>query len=56
MGGLIALMLAANGFARAAVLMSPAPTRGIPALSVAIVTRMAPRTAATKTVLIVLIC
>jgi pimeloyl-ACP methyl ester carboxylesterase len=41
MGGLIALMLAANGFARAAVLMSPAPTRGIPALSVAIATRMA---------------
>jgi pimeloyl-ACP methyl ester carboxylesterase len=34
-------MLAANGCARAAVLMSPAPTRGIPALSVAIATRMA---------------
>ncbi len=41
MGGLLALMLAANGLARAAVLMSPAPSRGIPALSVAIVTRMA---------------
>jgi non-heme chloroperoxidase len=41
MGGLVALMLAATGFARAAVLMSPAPSRGIPALSVAIVTRMA---------------
>ncbi|MEO5818121.1 MAG: alpha/beta hydrolase [Gemmatimonadaceae bacterium] len=41
MGGLLALLLAANGLARAAVLMSPAPSRGIPALSVAIVTRMA---------------
>jgi non-heme chloroperoxidase len=41
MGGLVALMLAANGFARAAVLISPAPSRGIPALSVAIVTRLA---------------
>jgi pimeloyl-ACP methyl ester carboxylesterase len=41
MGGLLALMLAANGLVRAAVLMSPAPSRGIPALSVAIVTRMA---------------
>jgi pimeloyl-ACP methyl ester carboxylesterase len=41
MGGLLALMLAANGLARATVLMSPAPSRGIPALSVAIVTRMA---------------
>jgi len=41
MGGLVALMLAANGFARAAVLISPAPSRGIPALSVAIVKRMA---------------
>ncbi|MDB4891986.1 MAG: putative Alpha/beta hydrolase fold [Gemmatimonadetes bacterium] len=40
MGGLLALMLAANGLVRAAVLMSPAPSRGIPALSVAIVTRM----------------
>jgi pimeloyl-ACP methyl ester carboxylesterase len=41
MGGLVALLLAANGLARAAVLMSPAPSRGIPAVSVAIVTRMA---------------
>ena len=41
MGGLLALMLAAHGLVRAAVLMSPAPSRGIPALSVAIVTRMA---------------
>jgi non-heme chloroperoxidase len=41
MGGLLALMLAANGLVRAAVLLSPAPSRGIPALSTAIVTRMA---------------
>ncbi|MEO8334669.1 MAG: alpha/beta hydrolase [bacterium] len=41
MGGLVTLLLAANGLARAAVLISPAPSRGIPALSVAIVTRMA---------------
>jgi len=41
MGGLLTLMLAANGLARAAVLLSPAPSRGIPALSVGIVTRMA---------------
>ncbi len=41
MGGLLALLLAANGLARSAVLLSPAPPRGIPALSVAIVTRMA---------------
>lgn len=41
MGGLLALMLAATGYARAAVLMSPAPPRGIPALSIAIVARMA---------------
>lgn len=41
MGGLLSLLLAANGLARAAVLISPAPTRGIPALSMAIVARMA---------------
>lgn len=40
MGGLLALLLAANGLVRAAVLMSPAPSRGIPALSVGIVARM----------------
>lgn len=41
MGGLVALLLAANGLARAAVLLSPAPTRGINVLSPAILARMA---------------
>ena len=41
MGGLVALMLAAEGLARAAILMSPAPSRGISVLGPAILARMA---------------
>jgi non-heme chloroperoxidase len=40
MGGLVALLLAARGLARAAVLLSPAPSRGISVLSPAILARM----------------
>ena len=41
MGGLVALMLAAEGLARAAILLSPAPSRGISVLGPAILARMA---------------
>ena len=41
MGGLVALMLLADGLARAAILMSPAPSRGISVLGPAILARMA---------------
>lgn len=41
MGGLVALLLAERGLARAAVLLSPAPSRGISVLSPAILARMA---------------
>jgi pimeloyl-ACP methyl ester carboxylesterase len=40
MGGLVALLLAARGLARAAILLSPAPARGINVLSPAILVRM----------------
>ncbi|MEP6619499.1 MAG: alpha/beta hydrolase [bacterium] len=40
LGGLVALMLASRGLVRAAVLVSPAPPRGISVMSPAILTRM----------------
>ncbi|MEP6729746.1 MAG: alpha/beta fold hydrolase [bacterium] len=41
MGGLVALLLIAKNLARAAILLSPAPTRGISVLSPPILARMA---------------
>ncbi len=40
MGGLVALMLASRGLARAAVLVSPAPPRGVSVLSPRVLLRM----------------